>query len=268
MSNFRKSNGNTERVKLKTAKVAQTKTSQPAPKEQTKVNKNNKNLLAFNKSLDDKGKLIIDYLKVCSNCKNKFVTENRYANTCCDECQTDNKIRNGERFVFYTPNKNITSNFNIYEYPRRNQKTPLMPKQPDLESIRKFTVELYENVYDLNVLVTIADNGFCNVEIEPRKLYEIYKQQYERDYQFFCFESEYFELLVNLDYSYETRPALSYPELRNWKNCVKNGQRFFSNQELKRIDEERRQEELDDEEAYFKAFDKINEEYYGKIFKD
>jgi hypothetical protein len=277
MSNFRKSNGKTERVKLKSSKKAQTKTNQPAPKEQTKVNKNNKNLLAFNKSLDDKGKLIIDYLKVCSNCKNKFVTENRYANTCCDECQSDNKIRNGERFVFYTPNKNITNSFNIYEYPRRNQKTPLMPKQPELSG-NNFSWVLWEAVYDIELEIILCENGFCNIKGDFRKLCEIYKNHIQQDIQFLFFDIAGFILNVMPDYSFETDTTikLTFTELYRCKKCIDNDIRFLSDQEIIDLEARKREERAQEieEQKYLEELEQIELEQalsfsntFANIFK-
>jgi hypothetical protein len=104
------------------------KTTQPTTNDQPTTPKaprpENQNLKAFKRVKDfETGKEITLFLKVCTNCKNEFVTHKRDTQTCKDECQKDNKIRGGGRHIFYTKRKDVENDFNLAMHHERSTNT-------------------------------------------------------------------------------------------------------------------------------------------------
>lgn len=94
------------------------------PENASKVD--NTNLIAF-KRIKGTGEqeTTIHYLKDCTNCKKKYTTEKRDTRTCSDKCNLDNKTRGAECHVWEANPADIASDFDINNYPKRNEtRTP------------------------------------------------------------------------------------------------------------------------------------------------
>jgi hypothetical protein len=97
-------------------------TQQPENDKPKNSKVNNINLLAFKRIKGNGEQPTTTYfLKACTNCSNKFVTENRESETCSDDCQSDNRIRGGGRHAVESNPADIANDFDLEEYPRRNE---------------------------------------------------------------------------------------------------------------------------------------------------
>lgn len=89
-----------------------------------KRKKANQNVIAF-RTFQKNHKTEVEYLKVCSNCKTEFRTENKKVQTCCDTCQQSNKIRGYGQHEFYRTK--IADDFNPEKYLKRNENHKKQP---------------------------------------------------------------------------------------------------------------------------------------------
>lgn len=199
-----------KRKVLRSAK-ANTGTSTKTANATSTKNKKNKNLIAFKKVLNE-GKLDIHFLKSCSNCKRKFVTQNREAETCTDECLQDNRIRGGEKFVFYPPSNQIESNFDLHKYPKRNQKSILTGLQKQLNG-ETFTFELFHEELNKTLPITFDYNGKCKINLPSEELEKLQSEASQKKKTGFAIQRNTLlmfgnfpqsaELYIFADYSYE-----------------------------------------------------------------
>ena len=130
----------------KTAKQVETAkepTQQPENGKEKTTKANNLNLIAFKRIKGNAEQNATTYfLKACSNCNSKFATENRENETCSDECQNDNRIRGGGRFLTETNPSDIANSFDLEEYPKRNETQTIA--QLKKEATQKILEEIKE----------------------------------------------------------------------------------------------------------------------------
>lgn len=104
----------------------------------------NINLYAFQRiKANGEQPAVVYFLKSCSNCNKKFVTEYRESETCSDDCQASNRIRGGGRYLVEIDSANIADNFNLEEYPRRNETQTIAQarKAEEQEALQKVREE-------------------------------------------------------------------------------------------------------------------------------